>query len=157
PGGTRGPSEADRSRAGRTAPAVLHVLNGLRRKMNKKSFFREVTDRPPLHGAEAMATKPLNRVILHLRQAALLHSSGGLTDGGWLDCYVSRRDQGAFEALVRRHGPMVLGVCRRILRNEADAEDAFHFLSPESGAGKPGCDGGWITESPFQAEFAPIR
>jgi RNA polymerase sigma factor (sigma-70 family) len=39
--------------------------------------------------------------------------------------YVRQRDASAFETLVRRHGPMVLGVCRRILRNEQDAEDAF--------------------------------
>ena len=42
-----------------------------------------------------------------------------------LDRYVRYRDEAAFEVLVRRYGPMILHVCRRILRNQADAEDAF--------------------------------
>jgi RNA polymerase sigma-70 factor (ECF subfamily) len=49
----------------------------------------------------------------------------GMTDGQLLEEFVSRRDAAAFEALVRRHGPMVLGVCRRILRDPHDTEDAF--------------------------------
>ncbi len=72
-----------------------------------------------------MATNALNRVIQHLRRTAVGRDSAGPADAELLDCYLARRDEGAFEALVRRHGPMVLGVCRRILRNEADAEDAF--------------------------------
>jgi RNA polymerase sigma factor (sigma-70 family) len=60
-----------------------------------------------------------------LRGAALLRDGGGMTDGQLLECFVSRRDEAAFETLVRRHGPMVLGVCRRVLRNPQDAEDAF--------------------------------
>jgi len=48
-----------------------------------------------------------------------------LSDGQLLEWFVSQREEGAFAALVRRHGPMVLSVCRRVLRNSHDAEDAF--------------------------------
>jgi RNA polymerase sigma factor (sigma-70 family) len=52
-------------------------------------------------------------------------SLGGLSDGQLLDRFVERREEAVFEAIVRRHGPMVWGVCRRVLRDHHDAEDAF--------------------------------
>jgi RNA polymerase sigma factor (sigma-70 family) len=50
---------------------------------------------------------------------------GDLSDERLLDHFVGRRQGAAFEAIVRRHGPMVWGVCRRVLRDHHDAEDAF--------------------------------
>jgi RNA polymerase sigma factor (sigma-70 family) len=70
-----------------------------------------------------MATSRTSGVIQHLRRA--LRGGAGLTDGQLLEDYVSRRDEAAFATLVRRHGPMVWGVCRRVLRGHHDAEDAF--------------------------------
>ncbi len=49
----------------------------------------------------------------------------GRSDGQLLDLFVRSRDERAFADVVRRHGPMVLAVCRRVLRNSADADDAF--------------------------------
>ena len=63
-----------------------------------------------------------------LRQIGQLFAEGvlsGLSDAQLLDRFVEHRDQSAFEALVARHGPMVLSVCRGILRDPNDAEDAF--------------------------------
>jgi len=70
------------------------------------------------------ATERLNGLLRHLGRAAL---RGGpeLADADLLERWLSLRDGSAFEALVWRHGPMVLGVCRRVLGNAADAEDAF--------------------------------
>jgi RNA polymerase sigma factor (sigma-70 family) len=67
----------------------------------------------------------MSSLLHHLRRIALAGQSAGLADGALLDGFVNQRDGACFEALVRRHGPMVLGVCRRILRDHHDAEDAF--------------------------------
>src|ERR1017187_1366177 len=52
-------------------------------------------------------------------------TSIGSTEGELLDRFVRGRDESAFEALVARHGPMVLGVCRQLLRDPNDVDDAF--------------------------------
>jgi RNA polymerase sigma factor (sigma-70 family) len=70
-----------------------------------------------------MPTDPLTRAVGQLRRAALADS--GSSDGQLLDTYLLLGDEAAFECLVWRHGPAVLGACRRILGNVADAEDAF--------------------------------
>jgi RNA polymerase sigma factor (sigma-70 family) len=70
-------------------------------------------------------TTQMSEIVQHLRNAVLLREGTDLTDGQLLECFVSRREPDALEALVRRHGPMVWGVCHRILRNRSDAEDAF--------------------------------
>jgi RNA polymerase sigma factor (sigma-70 family) len=63
-----------------------------------------------------------------LRQIKRLFEEGvisGLSDGQLLDLFIEEHDEAAFEALLARHGPMVLSVCRGILRDPGDAEDAF--------------------------------
>ena len=65
----------------------------------------------------------MNSVIEHLRRAAM-GEGAGLGDGELLGCFIERHDEAALTALVKRHGPMVWGVCRRLLSHH-DAEDAF--------------------------------
>jgi RNA polymerase sigma factor (sigma-70 family) len=65
----------------------------------------------------------LNGVLGHLRR--MLVREAELSDGELLEAFSARQDESAFEALVQRHGPMVLGVCQRLLHDPNDAEDAF--------------------------------
>ncbi|HMF15612.1 MAG TPA: RNA polymerase sigma factor [Gemmataceae bacterium] len=71
-----------------------------------------------------MATGQLNGVLCYLRRA-VLPAEGNTSDGQLLQRFLATRDEMAFEAVLRRHGRMVLSVCRRILSNSADVEDAF--------------------------------
>jgi RNA polymerase sigma factor (sigma-70 family) len=71
-----------------------------------------------------MRNGPTDSLIEHLRRAVLPPDGAGLGDGELLGRFVERHDEAAFAVLVNRHGPMVWGVCRRLL-HQHDAEDAF--------------------------------
>src|SRR5215213_2828837 len=73
------------------------------------------------------------------------------TDGQLLARFAAHRDEGAFAALLQRHGSLVYGVCRSVLRHEQDAEDAFQatFLVLARKAGsirRPEAVAGWLYE-----------
>jgi RNA polymerase sigma factor (sigma-70 family) len=98
-----------------------------------------------------MATAGLAKVLDHLRKTLSLSELTGLTDQQLLARFVAARDESAFATLVARHGGMVLGVCRRLLRSEQDAEDAFQatflVLARKAGAiGWADSAGPWLHE-----------
>ncbi len=72
-----------------------------------------------------MAARHLQGILQHFRRVLSTQPADALSDGQLLERFTKHRDASAFEALVQRHGPMVLGVCRRVLADEHDAEDAF--------------------------------
>jgi RNA polymerase sigma factor (sigma-70 family) len=93
-----------------------------------------------------MATK-LDKVLAHLRRV-LGPPEGASTDGQLLARFVATRDEASFAALVRRHGPMVLGVCQRLLRHAQDAEDCFQatflVLARKASAVRGEAVGSWL-------------
>jgi RNA polymerase sigma factor (sigma-70 family) len=72
-----------------------------------------------------MASGQLSSVVRYIRKLAGVPASGNLTDGQLLERFTFGQDEAAFETLLERHGPMVLGICRRLLPDPHDAEDAF--------------------------------
>jgi RNA polymerase sigma factor (sigma-70 family) len=72
-----------------------------------------------------MATSPATTVLQFLRRLLTVRTADALSDGDLINRFAQDLDEDAFAELLRRHGPMVLGVCRRVLGDSADAEDAF--------------------------------
>src|SRR5262245_35576161 len=71
-----------------------------------------------------MAGRNANVVLAHLRKLTAARATHALSDRELLDRFLGCCDEAAFAVLVERHGAMVLGLCRRVLRNAHDAEDA---------------------------------
>ena len=104
-----------------------------------------------------------------LRQIKRLFAEGviaGLSDAQLLERFLAQGDAGAFEALMGRHGPMVLDVCRAVVRDPRDAEDAFQatfLVLVKKGGTIRGRDalGGWLYQvahrAAIQANTAAAR
>jgi RNA polymerase sigma factor (sigma-70 family) len=67
----------------------------------------------------------IEKVVCHLRRAVCRQAGASLMDRQLLAAFIDHRSEEAIAALVRRHGPMVWGVCRRVIGNHHEAEDAF--------------------------------
>ena len=72
-----------------------------------------------------MPAASLSHVLRHLRTLSEAEATRDLSDSELLERFRVHREETAFALLVQRHGPMVLGVCRRLLDDAHAAEDAF--------------------------------
>jgi RNA polymerase sigma factor (sigma-70 family) len=102
--------------------------------------------------------RTVGETFRRIGDALAARDAGALGDAELLQRFVKRADAAAFTALVRRHGPMVLGVCKRLLRDAADADDAFQttfvLLSRKAGSlGRPERLAGWL----FQVAYRTAR
>ena len=83
-----------------------------------------------LEGDRVMAKAVSGPIAQLVHRAAEDGRVRELPDHELLQRFHARQDQAAFDALLHRHGPMVLDVCRAALGNDADAEDAFQATFP---------------------------
>jgi RNA polymerase sigma factor (sigma-70 family) len=102
-----------------------------------------------------MSPESLQTFLRSLRQR-VGQASAGLTDAHLLGRWLTLRDEAALELLVWRHGPAVLGVCRRLLRAAEDVEDAFQatFLAlvrKAGSIGKRASVGSWLYKVAYRA------
>ena len=78
-----------------------------------------------------MAGSPSDRVLRQVHRLLNVGAVGTMSDAELLDRFIGRRDEiaeAAFEELVIRHGPMVLRICRSLLHDAHDSEDAFQAI-----------------------------
>src|SRR5262249_31780263 len=81
--------------------------------------------RGALPGAGTMVHRHLASALQGLRRPRGVTAAADGTDRQLLRRFVAQRDEAMFAALLHRHGPLVLEVCRQVLRRTHDAEDAF--------------------------------
>jgi RNA polymerase sigma factor (sigma-70 family) len=110
----------------------------------------EETSDPPR--TETMTSAQAGIVLQHIRGlAGARRVAVGPPDAQLLGRFTAQRDEAAFAALVRRHGPMVLNVCRSVLHHEQDAEDAFQatffvLARKADSLRQPEAVAGWLCE-----------
>lgn len=107
------------------------VSGGCKFQSVEKKLYKSARNRAimsvtrPTERTETEKMPQFKGLIDHIRRAALRDESIRNSDPELLRAFIERKDELAFETLVRRFGPMVFGVCRRVTRNHQDAEDAF--------------------------------
>src|SRR5262245_51228213 len=100
-------------------------------------------------GTDMTVMRSFSTSLQHLGRILLAGDVAGLSDAELVGRFAATRDEAAFTALVRRYGMVVFGVCRRVLRHEQDAEDAFQatFLVLARNAAsvrRSGAVGNWL-------------
>src|SRR5262249_9023560 len=99
-------------------------------RLGKCSISRDVRrqyrrEKQGLAEGRTVANAQLGLLLRHIHRLHRAEQTAGDGDAELLARFITRHDEDAFDALVRRHGPMVLGVCRRLLGDAHAAEDAF--------------------------------
>jgi RNA polymerase sigma factor (sigma-70 family) len=103
----------------------------------------------------AMVNGDRSPVAHYLHQLIRQPRTDGPTDAQLVERFAAQRDGTAFQVLLSRYGPMVLGICRRVLRHQQDAEDAFQatflVLWRKSGSiGRRDAVGSWLQRVAFR-------
>jgi cobalt-zinc-cadmium efflux system membrane fusion protein len=106
-----------------------------------------------------MPTQPLHSLIQYLRRTAAPGDVSGVSDAELLERFLRQRDEAAFELLVWRYAPLVLGVGRRVLRDAGDIEDtfqaAFLILARSAHAiGRRASLGAWLHKAAYRVALA---
>jgi RNA polymerase sigma factor (sigma-70 family) len=109
-----------------------------------------------------MSTSTLGLFLRHLAMNEEVSRLGTTSDHNLLDAYDAEKGQAAFTELLRRHGPMVLRTCRRLLSQESDAEDAFQatfvLLAQKAGSiSKREALGAWLHRVAYHTALQAFR
>jgi RNA polymerase sigma factor (sigma-70 family) len=122
------------------------------------NYIEECPDRR----IQSMATESVSPLLRHLRKLAARQTTRDRPDRELLQNFAALRDETAFAALVERYGPLVWGVCQRVLRDRHDAEDAFQatFLVLARQAGsvcKKEAAGSWLYGVAYRTALSQQR